>query len=121
MTYKPLPGFMTIKKSSIHGLGLFTKRRIDKGTILGRTHWKNELEENGIIRTPLGGFINHSESPNCHLLDMGNYYVLETLRDVRRNEELTLKYKWYKLENEEEEWNTLMYEHISMNQKTLLN
>ena len=34
---------------------------------------------------------------------MGNYYVLETLRDIRRNEELTLKYKWYKLETEEEE------------------
>jgi hypothetical protein len=60
--YKPLPESLTIKQSDINGLGLFTKEDIDQGTNLGMSHL--ELGQK-IIRTPLGGFINHSNTPNC--------------------------------------------------------
>jgi len=66
-TYRPLPSYMTIKKSPIDGLGLFTLKAIkDLETSLGVTHvWYEEVGE--VFRTPLGGFINHSETPNCEI------------------------------------------------------
>ncbi len=36
--YKPLPDSVTIKESSIQGLGLFATERITKGTLIGITH-----------------------------------------------------------------------------------
>ena len=60
--YKPLPEFLTIAPSGIHALGLFTEEDIENATNLGMTHLK--LGDR-IIRTPLGGFINHSNTPNC--------------------------------------------------------
>ena len=60
--YKPLPDSLTIKSSDISGLGLFATEGIGQGTNLGTTHIKIKDE---IIRTPLGGFINHSNTPNC--------------------------------------------------------
>ena len=59
--YKPLPESLTIKQSKVNGLGLFAKEVIAQGTNLGITHIKIEEE---ILRTPLGGFINHSNTPN---------------------------------------------------------
>ena len=51
----------------------------------------------GYIRTPLGGFINHSEEPNCYLAlsqDWDDYrvYNLVTLEKIESGEELTLDY-----------------------------
>ena len=100
ITYRPLPDNLTIKKSKIEGLGLFATKKIRRGTNLGISHWKLEGEENDVIRTPLGGFINHSDEPNCQILDIGTQYVLESIRDIRRGEEITLKYNFYILEEE---------------------
>ena len=36
-----------------------------KDTVLGVSHVKLESAEDGYLRTPLGGFINHSENANC--------------------------------------------------------
>ena len=55
--YKPLPFGLTIKSSSIQGLGVFTKIAIKQGTNLGMSHLQFGSE---IILTPLGGFINHA-------------------------------------------------------------
>lgn len=98
--YRPLPTFLTVKKSKIEGLGLFARSRIKEDEILGITHWKNGETFKEFIRTPLGGFINHSENPNCEILDTGKYYVLHTIRSIKRGEELTLKYSWYNPEEE---------------------
>ena len=59
--YKPLPDSLTIKQSGINGLGLFAQEGIAQGKNLGMTHIK--LNGN-MVRTPLGGFINHSDTPN---------------------------------------------------------
>ena len=67
MTYRPLPKQVTIKQSDIEGLGLYSTESLIQGQYLGITHVANDKFENGYIRTPLGGFINHSEEPNCEV------------------------------------------------------
>jgi SET domain-containing protein len=96
MSYKPLPNYLTIKKSNIQGLGLFSLSGIEKGRKIGITHIFNESFENNYIRTPLGGFINHSNKPNCELIDEDEQYlILYTICEINENEEITLKYKMY--------------------------
>ena len=92
MNYRPLPESLTIKPSSIDGLGLFATQTIPKNTDLGMIHFTyGEL----IIRTPLGGFINHSGKPNCKKLDLEDEWHLKTIKEIKKNEELTLKYTLY--------------------------
>ena len=92
MNYRPLPESLTIKPSSIEGLGLFAIKTIPKNTDLGMIHFTyGEL----IIRTPLGGFINHSEKPNCKKLDLEDEWHLKTITEIKKDEELTLKYTLY--------------------------
>ena len=61
--YKPLPKQLTIKKSPIEGLGLYATEDIKKDSFIGVTHIRDEQFENKYIRTPLGGFYNHSNDP----------------------------------------------------------
>ena len=92
MNYKPLPESLTIKPSSIDGLGLFATQTIPKNTDLGMIHFSyGDL----IIRTPLGGFINHSDKPNCKKLDLEDEWHLKTIKEIKKDEELTLKYTLY--------------------------
>ena len=62
--YRPLPKELTIKKSPIEGLGLYALEDIKSNTFIGVTHIRDEQFENKYIRTPLGGFYNHSNEPN---------------------------------------------------------
>ena len=94
-TYRPLPRSLTIRESELHGLGLFATETIPARTILGTTHYlyhsdKGELDE--LIRTPLGGFINHSDTPNCILHGSVRVRSLHTLRTIKKGEELTVFY-----------------------------
>jgi len=94
--YKPLPNSLTIKESSIQGLGLFAKSDIKSKTNLGLTHIYNEDYENNYIRTPLGGFFNHSSiNPNCRILESDDFLYLITIKDIKEGEELTAKYTLY--------------------------
>ena len=106
--YKPLPDSLTIKSSSINGLGLFAKEFIMRGTHLGMSHLK--LNDK-IFRTPLGGFINHSNNPNCIKVVLRctneddlklkfeyKKWNLIVIEDVKEGEELTCKYTFYKID-----------------------
>ena len=62
--YKPLPKQLTIKKSPIEGLGLYAVEDIKNNSFIGVTHVRDEQFENKYIRTPIGGFYNHSNEPN---------------------------------------------------------
>ena len=64
MSYRPLPLGLTVSKSTIEGLGLFATQPLPENTVLGIIHVKDARFENDCIRTPLGGFINHSQDPN---------------------------------------------------------
>lgn len=90
--FKPLPDSLTIKKSKLHGLGLFAEKNINKNTYLGLSHIQY-IDD--LIRTPLGGFYNHSDNPNCKKIKTGNYYHLYTIKDIKKGEEITVKYTFY--------------------------
>ncbi len=62
--YRPLPDELTIKNSKIEGLGLFATAKIKKNSYIGLTHIRDEMFEGKYIRTPLGGFYNHSKDSN---------------------------------------------------------
>ena len=92
MTYKPLPDNLELKLSDIHGYGVFASENIPAGDMLGMTH----IESPELIRTPLGGYINHSMNPNCIRIQEGNRWYLQTIQDISEGEEITLMYKGYK-------------------------
>ena len=102
--YKPLPESVTIQASGIHNLGLFADHDIKQATNLGMTHFK---VGDTIFRTPLGGFINHSNAPNVVKVELrtnGNdpscvtkKWSLVTLRDIKKGEELTVRYTFYNI------------------------
>jgi len=96
MIYRPLPDYLTIKDSSIDGQGVFTTEKIESNTIIGITHHANKRSEDGWIRTPLGGFGNHSDDPNCFklLMDPETWWIGAS-RDIEPGEELTWKYSLY--------------------------
>ena len=93
MKYRPLPFYLTIKESEIHGLGLYSLVKIPKDTTIGMTHIEIE---NDLIRTPLGGFLNHSDSPNCERKQHNKRWFLKTIKNIDKDEELTLEYSMYK-------------------------
>ena len=93
--YKPLPEYLTISQSKIDGLGLFATKDIPEGTNLGITHIFDSKFENNYIRTPLGGFFNHSLSPNCKIVEFDRYLNLKTIKRIRKGEELTAVYTLY--------------------------
>ena len=105
--YRPLPESLTIEQSGINGLGLFATKGIAQGTNLGVTHMEFALLNNGetILRTPLGGFINHSNTPNVVKVELrtGNgdpscltkKWSLVSLKDIKKGEELTVRDTFY--------------------------
>lgn len=135
-TYKPLPHFLTIKQSPIHGLGLFLteENHLEKDCFLGVSHitasaldtitddpnfekvmdqydnahmiadnnvhsWDDltikELFKNNMIRTPLGGFINHSDIGNLDFIYLGyGLFGVITNCYIPKGSELTLDYKY---------------------------
>ena len=111
--YQPLLSYLTIKPSHIHELGLFALENIALGTNMGMSHL--ELGQL-IIRTPLGGFVNHANDANCvkekllltraqwnHRSDLpkADYNVdfkkwnLVATKDIKEGEELTVRYTFY--------------------------
>ena len=98
--YKPLPDYITIKKSPIHGLGLYATERISKGTLIGIIHHPDSHAEDGYIRTPLGGLGNHSDTPNCFKLLMEETtWWIGADKDIEEGEEITWTYTLYKIKN----------------------
>tara|TARA_B100002019_G_C21249119_1_gene590066 strand:+ start:1102 stop:1428 length:327 start_codon:yes stop_codon:yes gene_type:complete len=105
VTYRPLDERLTIGKSVIHGQGLIAIADIPANENLGVSH---VIIDSRIVRTPMGGFVNHQEEPNCrlkvgtlpkndedfHMYDYECKY-LWTSREIKAGEELTVKYKMY--------------------------
>jgi len=111
--YKALHPDLTIKDSPIDGLGVFAVAEIPKDTVLGISHVEQYASaggryHSGFIRTPLGGFINHSDTPNSRkvqLADDNTYRPLngltsatmavQTSKNIREGEEITVFYTLY--------------------------
>ena len=95
---RPLPTNLTIKNSNIDGLGLFALEIINPETDLGMTHIFDDRFDDGLIRLPLGGFFNHSENPNCKVVEVQSpfrHLRLITLTTIQIDDELTAKYTIY--------------------------
>ena len=92
VSYRPLPDNLELKPSSIHGYGVFAVEPISQGDYLGLSH----INAPELIRTPLGGYINHSMNPNCMRLQEGNRWYLTAISDIGIGEEITLMYKGYR-------------------------
>ena len=90
--FEPLPPYLTIKKSHIHGLGLFAIQDITKDTVLGISHIKDDRFLHDYIRTPLGGFFNHSKTPNCSAIYENDFIKLKMLSMVTCGNEITVDY-----------------------------
>ena len=96
--YRPLPDYVTIRESSIAGLGLFATKKIPSGTYIGIVHVISENIVDGIVRTPLGGFGNHSDTPNCFKVTLeNNNSWIGAARDIEPDEEITWKYTLYEI------------------------
>ena len=103
-SYMPLPSSLRIEDSDVHGQGLFAKEDIPKGTDLGVSHvfvmrdWDGEVWGTKYWqRTPLGGFINHSETPNTIAEIEGPLSYFFTIKDIKAGEELFTKYEQEKV------------------------
>ena len=90
--YSPLPKNLHIKDSRVAGQGLFAKKDIHIGEILGVSHL---IVNEEILRTPLGGFINHSDNPNLVKWLENDRYFIKTIQTIKSGEELFLKYTFY--------------------------
>ena len=91
--YRPLPKSLTIAESDIDGLGLFATENIFAKTTLGHTHY--DSIDHGRVRSPLGGFINHSDNPNCFIVVETDWSRMYTVRPIMQGEELTVYYTGY--------------------------
>ena len=95
--YNPLPEYLAIGPSQIHGAGILAKEDVPGEVVIGISHVYDPHFQHNYIRTPLGGFINHSEEPNCELIEdeNGEYKRIKTLHKITEGKELTLKYSLY--------------------------
>ena len=90
--YRPLPNEVTIKQSLTDGLGLFATTEINDNHSFGITHHWIEDE---LIRTPLGGFVNHSDNPNCIIKEGLTIRTLHSIRKISEGEEILVQYTLY--------------------------
>lgn len=89
-----------VKDSLIHGKGLFAKKNIKQGEILGYVKgtpttidgpyvlWLRGMEEGFVVECDLK-YINHNSHPNaCYYDDLS----VVALRDIKKDEEITHHY-----------------------------
>lgn len=99
-SWRPLPEYLTIAKSEIDGLGLFTNKDLPAGFDLGMSHLYDKRFQDNYIRLPLGAFLNHHEIPNCKailserdtLLGTVKHIRIITLQPIPSGSEITVKY-----------------------------
>ena len=99
--YKPLLDELMVGSSKIHGTGILARVEIPAGINLGATHYPRAGQPHGFIRTPLGGFLNHSDRPNCRKVDEGGVLHLVTNHGIEAGDELTVRYTLYELSDVE--------------------
>ncbi len=98
--YRPLPDYLVVLESGIHGKGLFTTKDIPKGTKIGISHFQYKCDGE-LHRKAIGDWYNHSDTPNCKkVIDVEEnrtVWYLYTIEDIEQNSELTVSYTFYKV------------------------
>jgi hypothetical protein len=110
--------FILVGKSTIHGTGVFARKRIpqrtriieytgdvlnrkeslkrDKAQKLAGKFYMFAIDKKRCVDGSTGGdakFINHGCAPNCFYHRSGSHIWIYALRDIRKGEELTYDYK----------------------------
>lgn len=97
-SFTPLPNYLRQDHSDIHGTGIFTNEDIPKGTLIFHKMTHIYLPSDDImVGTFMGSLLNHAgEDANGTLAEVENdtykSYYFKTLRDISKDEELTLNY-----------------------------
>ena len=94
-SYRPLPDIVHLDYSPIEGMGVFAKFDLDGKICIGITHIAPRAKDLPRQRTPLGGFINHSDNPNCFIVVETDWSRMYTVRPIMQGEELTVYYTGY--------------------------
>ena len=94
-TYRPLPDNVQLDYSPIEGMGVFAKYDLDGKIFIGITHIAPRKKDLPRQRTPLGGFINHRDNPNCFIVVETDWSRMYTVRPIMQGEELTVYYTGY--------------------------
>jgi hypothetical protein len=86
--FSPYDKKLNVKKSNIHGKGLFTEQPLKKGELIGLAHVNNQP-------TPIvGNFHNHSENNATALsIRRGNQRYLVAAKDLEPGTEITTNYR----------------------------
>ncbi|HGX93617.1 MAG TPA: SET domain-containing protein-lysine N-methyltransferase [Candidatus Tenderia sp.] len=97
---KKVQGKVYVKKSAIHGLGLFANKKIKKGELIGEIDKAIPSQEDGPhvlwlsegdgyrVKGPMK-YINHSAKPNAVYYDD---FTVVALRNIKADEEITHYY-----------------------------
>lgn len=99
---KKLPSYLYVRRSYIHGRGLFTKRVIEEETYLGDYMGRRAFENGSHVlwtETDDGReigrhgqnnlrYLNHSTDPSCEFCG----FELYAIREIEAGEELTIDY-----------------------------
>ena len=83
------------KQSNIHGEGVFSKKNILKGDIIGLGSVDNKC------KTILGRYVNHSDDNNAKFYYLPNKDLLMLAeKNIIKNTEILVNYRHHTLENE---------------------
>lgn len=101
---------LSVKRSKINGLGLFSEQKISKDEyceyilpIIEEDEWDNLIEDKERffffesiydLRECKLKYLNHSENPNIDYDEVGDKVRIIALEDIRHGEELTIDYGW---------------------------
>lgn len=80
-----------IKKSNIHGLGIFAQNKINKNKTIG-VGIEYKFFTIPIITKNFGSLINHSYKPNTRLYYKNSKYYIVANKNINKGDEITLNY-----------------------------
>ena len=89
---------LSVGPSKIQGKGIFSQEPIAKDDVIGVSHIRKSFTKNGeqyqapFPSVELGGYYNHSESPNIYEVDNGDHILMLAKRNINPGEELTSNY-----------------------------
>ena len=75
-----------LKRSDVHGKGIFASKDIGANAVLFETHRKTSGALKWANLIPNCSY-NHSSSPNCQSLTLGDFKYLVTLVEIKEGEE----------------------------------
>ena len=99
-----------VRPSPIHGLGVFAARRFGSGEFILRPDesrvltdtavlpeaerkYRYDLPGKSILWLPPERYVNHSCEPNAYVKTVGGVRVVLAMREIKRDEEITLDYR----------------------------